>query len=45
MKECSKIKKVAKHLKKDSQTWAKLSKEAKSEGKSDKKLLKKIKKK
>jgi hypothetical protein len=36
--------KVVSHLKKDSKTWDKLSKEAKSEGKSDKKLVKTIKK-
>lgn len=44
-KSCSKIKKVEKHLKGDSKTWDKLSKEAKDEGKSDKKLIKKLKKK
>ncbi len=38
MKECKK--KVLKHLKEDSKTWNKLSKEAKHESKSDKKLIK-----
>lgn len=42
-KACSgKMKKVKKHLKEDSKTWMKLSKEAKSEASSDKKLIKKI---
>jgi len=44
-KQCSKIKEVKKHLKGDAKTWDKLSKEAKGEEKSDKKLIKKIKKK
>jgi hypothetical protein len=41
MKSCKS--KVMKHLKGDSKTWDKLSKEAKSEGKSDKKLIKTLK--
>jgi hypothetical protein len=41
----TKIKKdVTSHLKRDSKTWNKLSKEAKSEAKDDKKLIKKVKK-
>lgn len=43
--KCNKISKVVKHLKGDSKTWDKLSKEAKDEGSSDKKLIKKIKEK
>jgi len=43
MKKCKS--KVVSHLKKDSKTWNKLSKEAKSESKDDKKLIKVIKKK
>lgn len=43
MKSCKS--KVVSHLKKDSKTWNKLSKEAKDESVSDKKLIKKIKKK
>jgi len=39
-----KMKEVKTHLKKDSKTWSKLSKEAKKESKSDTKLIKKIKK-
>lgn len=44
-KNCPKMKKIKKHLKGDARTWDKLSKEAKEEGKSDKKLIKKLKKK
>jgi hypothetical protein len=36
--------KVVKHLQRDSKTWIKLSKEAKSEAKDDKKLIKKVRK-
>jgi len=42
MKKSCKI--VKEHLKKDSKTWSKLSKEAKGEATSDKKLIKKLKK-
>ena len=42
-KRCNKkMKEVKKHLKGDSQTWKKLSKEAMNEHKSDKKLIKKM---
>lgn len=43
MKKCRS--KVMKHLKGDSKTWSNLSKEAKSESKSDMKLIKVLKKK
>jgi len=43
-KQCKKIKEAKKHLKGDSKTWNKLSKEAKEEENSDKKLIKKLKK-
>lgn len=42
MKKCKSS--VVKHLMKDSKTWTKLSKEAKKESSSDKKLVKKVKK-
>jgi len=42
MKKCKK--KVVSHLKKDSKTWNKLAKESKEEAKSDKKLIKTLKK-
>jgi len=42
MKKCKKVKEVVKHLKEDAKTWGKIAKAAKSEAKSDKKLIKKM---